>query len=358
MKLSSLFLSAALMLTGVQGFITTPAQTSFNVIQKTHGRTRGEALMDGKSNAIRDRIGSVKNTKKITEAMRLVAAAKVRRAQDACISTRPFNEGIQSIFSGITAKLAEEDIDLPLLQERPAKKVTIVVITGDRGLCGSYNSKMLKLGEQRAKELSAQGLDVDMVTIGRKATQYFSKRGNVRRSFECGQAPDSDTATAIAEELLSEYLSGEIDRVEFLYTKFINLITYEPSIKTMLPLKAQGIEDERDEIFMITTEEGKLVGKTDSNDPAPAEDISGDIIFEQDPIQILNALLPLYINGQTLRMLQESVASELGARMQAMQSASDNAQDLADRLSIQYNRARQAAITNELCEIVAGANAV
>jgi F-type H+-transporting ATPase subunit gamma len=101
-----------------------------------------------------------------------------------------------------------------------------------------------------------------------------------------------------------------------------------------------------------------LVGKTDTNEPAPAEDISGDIIFEQDPIQILNALLPLYINGQTLRMLQESVASELGARMQAMQSASDNAQDLADRLSIQYNRARQAAITNELCEIVAGANAV
>jgi hypothetical protein len=122
MKVSTLFISAALMLTGVQGFIPTPNGHQFQVAPPSQGRTRGEALMDGKSNAIRDRIGGVKNTKKITEAMRLVAAAKVRRAQDACISTRPFNEGIQGIFSGITAKLSDEDIDLPLLQERPAKK--------------------------------------------------------------------------------------------------------------------------------------------------------------------------------------------------------------------------------------------
>lgn len=119
-----------------------------------------------------------------------------------------------------------------------------------------------------------------------------------------------------------------------------------------------GIEAEGDEIFTITTAGGQVVGEKSANPPAEPENLTGDVIFEQDPIQILNSLLPLYINGQVLRMLQESVASELGARMQAMQSASDNAQDLANRLSITYNRARQAAITNEICEIVAGANSV
>jgi hypothetical protein len=121
---------------------------------------------------------------------------------------------------------------------------------------------------------------------------------------------------------------------------------------------AAGIESQADEIFSMTTEKGQIVGEKTTVPPAAAEDLFGEVIFEQDPIQILNAILPLYINGQVLRMLQESVASELGARMAAMQSASDNAEELADRLTITYNRARQAAITNEICEIVAGASSV
>ena len=119
-----------------------------------------------------------------------------------------------------------------------------------------------------------------------------------------------------------------------------------------------GVENQADEIFSVTTSDGQIVGEKTTVPPAEAEDLFGDVIFEQDPIQILNAILPLYINGQVLRMLQESVASELGARMAAMQSASDNAEELADKLSITYNRARQSAITNEICEIVAGASSV
>lgn len=329
-----------------------------NVMVSEPAAVQRGPTMDGKSNAIRGRIGSVKNTKKITEAMRLVAAAKVRRAQEAVISTRPFNEGLQSVFSGLVKRLAIENIELPLLQDRPVKTVTLVVLTGDRGLCGGYNSKMLKLAERRIGELKGQGLEVELITIGNKGTQYFRSRAKLRRSFEMGQAPNPATASAIAEELLSEYLSGEVDRVEFLYTRFVNLITSEPSIRTILPLKAQGVENQADEIFSVTTEEGQIVGEKTTLPPADAEDLFGDVIFEQDPIQILNAILPLYINGQVLRMLQESVASELGARMQAMQSASDNAEDLAERLTITYNRARQSAITNEICEIVAGANSV
>jgi F-type H+-transporting ATPase subunit gamma len=185
----------------------------------------------------------------------------VRRAQEAVLSTRPFNEGLQSVFSGLVKRLALENIELPLLQDRPVKTVTVVVMIGDRGLCGGYNAKMIKLAEKRIAELKQQGLQVGVITIGNKGTTYFKSRTKLLRTFEMGQSPDPATAAAIAEELLSEYLSGEVDRVEFLYTRFINLITSEPSIRTVLPLKAQGIEDQADEIFTLTTDDGQLASE-------------------------------------------------------------------------------------------------
>jgi F-type H+-transporting ATPase subunit gamma len=313
--------------------------------------------MGGAEAALRSRISSVTNTRKITEAMRLVAAAKVRRAQQAVLATRPFSETLQSVFSGLISRLGNEAVDLPLLESREVKKVTLVVLSGDRGLCGGYNSFIIKKAEARIEELTAQGIDVDIVTVGKKVTGYYARRPekSVSASYDIGQAPTAQEANTISEQLLSSYLAGETDCVEVMYTQFVSLIASNPSVRTMLPLSPSGIEAEGDEVFQLTTDKGEFAVTKDSKPAADAADFPKDMIFEQDPLQILNAILPLYINGQILRMLQESVASELAARMQAMQAASDNAKQLKTDLSREYNRARQAAVTQQIMEIVAGA---
>lgn len=308
----------------------------------------------------RQRIVTVDNTKKITTAMRLVAAAKVRRAQDAVTKTRPFSETLQSIFGALIQQLGKEDVNLPLLNTREVKNVLLVGLSGDRGLCGAYNSYAIKKTESRGKELASQGYNVEYVTIGKKISQYFRRRDEiytVKRAFDCGQAPNAAEASAIAQELLADYLSGEVDSVEIVYTRFVSLISSEPSIRTLLPLSIRGIEDEKDEIFQLTSDGGKFKVEREEVPAAEAAELPQDLIFEQDPIQILNSILPLYLDGQILRMLQESVASELAARMASMGAASDNAADLSKRLSLTYNRARQASVTQELLEIVAGADA-
>jgi len=320
----------------------------------------GGLVMDGKSNIIRDRIKSVKNTRKITEAMRLVAAAKVRRAQDAVLKTRPFNEALQSIFRALSEKIGAENIDLPLLQVRDVQKVLVVAISGDRGLCGGYNSYAIKRTESRLKELEAAGLDYELVTVGKKVTQYFNRRipEKIVKKVECGQKPTGGEASDLAQLMLAKFLTGESDAVELIYTKFVSLIASQASLKTMLPLTASGIESATDEMFELTTEDSKpAVKRTEIAAPDPY-DFPNQLLFEQDPLAILNAILPLYLNGQILRALQESVASELAARMTAMQAASDNAKNLQKDLSLQYNRARQAAVTQEILEIVSGSAAV
>lgn len=283
----------------------------------------------GQLREVRDRMGSVKNTQKITDAMRLVAAAKVRRAQDAVLRTRPFSEVLQKVLGNLVGRLRNDFTDVPLLQERAANKVVLVLVTGDRGLCGGYNNYVIKMAENRIKEMKSTGVEVELVCIGNKGNVYFKRRETpIRRAFGCGQAPTAKEAAAISDELLSEFTSGEVDRVELIYTKFVSLITSEASVRTLLPLSPQGLESEGDEIFQLTSEGGKfsVTRETVENTDAPA--FSPDMLFEQDPLQILNAILPLYLNGQILRTLQESVASELAARMSAMSSASDNAKEL------------------------------
>lgn len=308
--------------------------------------------------AIRDRIKSVQNTKKITMAMKLVAAAKVRRAQDAVLATRPFSETLQSVFGGLIARLDGEAVDLPLLTVREVKKVTICCITGDRGLCGAYNSFMIKKAEARYKELVASGVEVDMVLVGKKGIKYFQRRKYpIRKTFETGQNPTSKQALAISEELLNTFLSGESDAIELLYTKFISLISSEPSVRTLVPFSASDVTLYHDEVFQLTSASGAFSVERQELEAAAPQEFPNDMIFEQDPVQIINSILPLYINGQILRCLQESVASELAARMQSMQAASDNAASLAKELNLIYNRARQAAVTQEILEIVAGATA-
>jgi F-type H+-transporting ATPase subunit gamma len=292
-------------------------------------------------------------------AMKLVAAAKVRRAQDAVLATRPFSEELQSVFGGLIARLEGEDIDLPLLTPREVKKVTLVVITGDRGLCGGYNSFMIKKAEARYNELKSSGVDADFVLIGNKGITYFTRRGYpIRKKFQCGQNPSSQQGLEIAEELLSAFLSGETDAIELLYTKFVSLIASQPSFRTLVPFSASEITKAGDEVFQLTSAGGDFGVERTTLSTAVPKDFPNYMIFEQDPVQIVNAILPLYLNGQILRTLQESVASELAARMQSMQSASDNAGKLAKDLSLKYNRARQASVTQEIMEIVAGAMAL
>lgn len=303
---------------------------------------------------LRDRVTSVKNTRKITMAMKLVSAAKVRKAQDAVLRTRPFSETLQKVLGGLIKRLKKDNYDSPLMNERPVNKVLLVVMSGDRGLCGGYNAYAIKKTEKRIRELTEQNIPIDMVTIGRKCSVYFSKRQNVIKTHMIGNAPTAEQATEISDSLLASYLSGDADRVELIYTKFTSLVSSSPQIRTMLPLSPTGIESDNDEIFLMTSKDGQFSVEGSGSGKVEPEQFPKDMIFEQDPEQILSAILPLYFNGQLLRQMQESVASELAARMTAMQAASDNAKDLVTKLSNDMNRMRQAAITAEIAEICSG----
>ncbi|MBW4648252.1 MAG: F0F1 ATP synthase subunit gamma [Kastovskya adunca ATA6-11-RM4] len=309
--------------------------------------------------SIRDRIQSVKNTKKITEAMRLVAAAKVRRAQEQVTATRPFADRLAQVLYGLQNRLRFEDADLPLLKQREVKTVGILVVSGDRGLCGAYNTNVIRRAENRAKELQKEGLDYKFVIVGRKASQYFQRREQPieAKYINLEQIPTASEASMIADELLSLFLSETVDRVELVYTRFVSLISSRPVVQTLLPLTPQGLEARDDEIFRLTSRGGGFEVQREkvTSQLAP---LPRDMIFEQDPVQILDALLPLYLNNQLLRGLQESAASELAARMTAMNNASENATELIGTLTLSYNKARQASITQEILEVVGGAEAL
>ncbi len=308
---------------------------------------------------IRDSIASVKNTKKITEAMRLVAAAKVRKAQQQVLATRPFADRLAQVLYRLQSRLKFEDVSLPLLENRQVKNVGILVVSGDRGLCGGYNSSVIRRAENRAKELSDQGIGYQFILVGRKATQYFTRRNQPVEAQFIGleQLPKASEANMIADEIISAFLSGRIDRVELIYTRFVSLISSRPVIQTILPLDPQGLEVSDDEIFRLIVRGGKFQVDREKLETTVRE-IPSEMIFEQDPTQILEALLPLYINNQLLRALQESAASELASRMTAMSNASDNAVEIVGNLTLQYNKARQASITQEILEVVGGAEAL
>jgi F-type H+-transporting ATPase subunit gamma len=308
---------------------------------------------------IRDRISSVKNTRKITEAMRLVAAAKVRRAQEQVLRSRPFADRLARVLQNLESRLAFENTDSPLLATREVRKITLLSVTGDRGLCGGYNSQVIKKTELRFAELKRQGYEVDLVLLGRKAITYFTNRSYPIQATFTGleQVPTAADANKVASEILADFLSGATDRVEIIYTKFINLVSSSPVSQTLLPLDPQDIADPDDELFRLVTKDGKLTVETVEVTNTQAA-LPSDFVFEQGPEKLLNALLPLYLNNQLLRALQEAAASELANRMTAMNNASDNAKALAKTLTLDYNKARQAAITQEILEVVAGSGTV
>src|SRR5579883_156648 len=308
---------------------------------------------------IRDRIQSVKNTKKITEAMRLVAAARVRRAQEQVLATRPFADRLAQVLYGLQSRLRFEEANLPLLRQREVKTVGLLVISGDRGLCGGYNTNVIKRAETRTKELQAEGINYKFVLVGRKALQYFQRRNQPIDASYSGleQIPTAAEASKIADELLSLFLSETVDRIELIYTRFVSLVSSRPVVQTLLPLDPQGSEASDDEIFRLTTRGGQFEVQREKV-TTQVRALPNDMIFEQDPVQILDSLLPLYLSNQILRALQESAASELAARMTAMSNASENAAELISNLTLSYNKARQAAITQEILEVVGGAEAL
>jgi F-type H+-transporting ATPase subunit gamma len=321
---------------------------------------------------IRERIHTVKTTQKITEAMKLVAAARVRRAQEAVINGRPFSEAFAEVLQNINQNLQNDDVEVPLTAVRPVKNVALVVITGDRGLCGGFNNSVAKKAEARVHELKKLGIGCVVISVGKKGNSYFKRRSfvEVDRFIENSGFPTTKDAQIIADDVFSLFVSEEVDKVELVYTKFVSLVRFNPVIQTLLPLSKKGevfdvngncVDAMGDEFFRLTSKDGKLALKRDNFVVKKKKMNDGCVPlmeFEQDPAQILDAMMPLYLNSQVLKALQESLASELAARMGAMSNATDNAVELRKELSVAYNRERQAKITGEILEIVAGAEAL
>jgi len=317
--------------------------------------------------ALKERIESVTKTGKLTDSMRLVAAAKVRQAQNGVQKSRPFSNELTAMIKGLTKRLKGTGLEaeLPMLRvPEKVQNVAILYIASNRGLCGGYNSLTGKRVGERVEQLNAQGIAPKIVIVGTKAKRQIERRCDgmqytiTDKAFGFPDKLDSKFASEVGDTLRNMFLSGEVDKVEIVYAKFINLLTNTATLRSILPLSPTGIEDPQDEIFSLTTSGGKLSVEREKVKAAKAKDIENDVIFDQPPDVILNSMLPLYLNSQLLSLFYEAQASELSSRMNAMKAASDNAIDIAKALTIVYNKKRQAAITQEILEICNGAAAV
>ena len=282
---------------------------------------------------IKTRIGTVKKTRQITSAMKLVAAAKLKRATDAATAAKPYKGKLEGVLRRV-AGAAGEDVEAPLLESRDeVKKRAVVVLASDRGLCGGFNNNLLRKTIPWLEERN--DVPVHIVTYGRKATKFFAKRGfpeagNVENWSALAKA---ELVSELSDSLVSGFVDGEFDEVWVVYNEFINAITQVPTYMKLLPLA-------------LDAEEGAGDGA------------GGEYRFEPDANQILGNLLPLYVRTLVLQAFLETEAGEHAARMTAMDNATNNASDLIANLTLDYNRARQAAITKELIEIVSGAQAL
>merc|ERR1712039_215606 len=304
---------------------------------------------------------------KVTDAMRLIAAAKVRRAQTGLEKTRPFSEELQGMIKGLVKKLKGSGLEQELPMLRVPEKVNnvgILMVTANRGLCGPYNSYVIKRVKRRVEDLNQEGITPKLFIIGKKGVQSLNTRlkdSQLNFTEVFFDMPDTITAKVaneVGEAMRSFFLSGEVDKIEIIYNRFINLLLSEPAIKTLLPLSPVGIEDPQDETFKMTSEDGALKVEKEKAKKVKAKEIEADVIFDQPPATILNSMLPLYLNSQLLSILFDAQASELSSRMTAMKAATDNAEELARTLTLVMNKERQAAITSEITEISAGAAAV
>jgi len=282
---------------------------------------------------IKKRISSVKNTQQITKAMKMVAAAKLRRAQDAAVQARPYAEKLQSVLSNLAAR--EEADAHPLLSQRGTGRALVVLMTADRGLCGGFNSNVSKEAERfiRANEKGFD--DIDLMIIGRKGRDLLKSRGGgkiVKVYENITTEATYKTAQLIGQEVVEAYSEEKYDAVFVLYNAFQSAIVQTVTLEQVLPIQPKV------------------------SDEVAADSV--DYIYEPDKAGVLEEILPKMVEVQFFRGLLESNASEQGARMSAMDSASRNASEMIGKLTLQYNRARQAAITKELMEIISGAESI
>ncbi len=284
--------------------------------------------------AIRTRIASVKNTRKITRAMKLVAAARLRKAQENITRMRPYALATIDMITALAARAGEDEALHSLLARREPKNVMLVVLTSDRGLAGAFNSGISKAAFRKYQELVEAGMQVSVAVIGRKGGDYFRRR-NVPITHTFSNVYETlsyKKASEIGDQIVIDYASHELDAVYICYNEFKSAITQKIVIEQLLPIEPSG----RDSI---------------AANPV-------DFVYEPSQQAILSTILPLYVNVELYRALLESVASEHGARMTAMDNATNNAVDMIAALTLQANRARQAAITTELMEIIGGAEAL
>ena len=267
----------------------------------------------------------MQNTRQITKAMEMVAASKMNKAQEKALRTRPYYTTLHSTLSGIAA--ATRDFSSPYLQKREEKRVCCVAIAGDRGLAGGYNSNVLRLAAE-----TLTGEENCVVPIGKKAGEYFRHRGAELLTEDWLTAENLSVGGCftLARHLAGLYRSGQVDAIELVFTRWNSLLSQEPCVLRLLPLPQPE--------------------KPAASDKRPA-----DILYEPDCATVFNAMIPEYLGGVIYGALCESLASELSARRMAMDSATQNADEMIDKLNLQYNRARQGSITQELTEIVAGA---
>ncbi len=290
---------------------------------------------------IRRRINSVKNTRKITKALELVAGARLRRAQLRIEEMRPYADRMQELMVG-TARAASSFRNLALLQRRDVQRVAIVVITGDRGLAGPFNGQVLRQAFELERSERAEGHDIAWLVTGRKgASTLRFRRYELTQSWTgFADKPTYRDAQAVAHELAELYTNAEVDRVVLVYNRFVSALVQRVTTVDLLPIP-----------------EGVLAAAehVEEEEKGP---VRGDFIYEPEPEEILERLLPVYLETEIYRAFLESAASFLASQMTAMRNASKNAGELIDRYTLQMNRARQAQITQEILEIVAGADAL
>jgi F-type H+-transporting ATPase subunit gamma len=281
---------------------------------------------------IRHRIRSVRNIAQITRAMEMVAASKMRRAQQQVIATRPYAERIRAMIGDLSALGKEEQSQFPLLVHRPVKRSMVILITADKGLSGSFNTNVIRQSMRFMTNERPEGIDnVDMIAIGRRGRDFYTRYGKklVADFPQKGDAPSLESIRPMVQIAVSEFINGNVDAVFVAYTRFINTLRQTPEIQQILPIEA----------------------------PEGSSDIT-DYIFEPSPAAVLEALLPRFVEVQIYQALLESIASQFSAQMVAMRNATDNAHDLVRDLTLSYNRVRQAQITREVSEIAAGAAAM
>lgn len=298
---------------------------------------------------IRKRISSVKSTQKITRAMKMVAGARLNRAQQRIQALRPYAVKTGEVLRNVTAAArqraaqgATDELMHPLLTQREEKNTLVLVVTSDRGLCGAFNANINRFAERLWREGQAEGRNVRLAIIGRKGRDYFRRRNApIFHVFDhVWDKLDLDQARAVASTLLKPFVAGEVDAVYIVYNEFKSAMTQRVVAEPLFPLTKS---DEP---------AAPAEGSAESDTPAH------EYVFEPNPGALMERLVPMYVEISILRALYESMASELGARMTAMDSATKNAAEMIDRLTLEYNRARQAAITTELMEIIGGANAL